>query len=74
MAGCAAEHHACKVGLEETGDTASTGGGKTQGVRNFLQVSGAGDSIVWVGYMVPLDVNGEYGIAYTHGVPETNHR
>ena len=48
MAGCAAEHHARKVGLGETGDTALTGKGRTQGVGNFLQVNGAGNSNVCV--------------------------
>ena len=52
------EHHARKVGLGETGVTASMGGGRTQGVGNFLQDSGAGDYTVWIGYVVTFGGNG----------------
>ena len=50
-----------------------TGGGGTQGVGNFLQGSGAGDSIVWVVDVGPFGVNGKEGIGDTHGVPATDH-
>ena len=68
------EHHARKVGLGETGGTASTGGGITQGVGIVIQVGGAGDYIVWVGDVGPFGVNGKEGRGDTHGVPATNHR
>ena len=55
------EHHARKVGLRDTGDTASTGGGSNQGVGKFLQGSGAGDSIVRVRDVGPFGVNGKEG-------------
>ena len=66
LAGCEVEHHARKVGLGETGDTALTGGGRSQGVGNFLQGGGAGNSTVWVGDVVPFDSNGEEGGRDTH--------
>ena len=59
--------------MGETGDTASTVEGRTQGVRNFLQGGSAGDFIVWVGEMVPFGVNGEEGRGDTHGVPASDH-
>ena len=74
MTGCVAEHHARKVGLGETGDTAAAGGGRTQGVGNFLQGGGAGNSIVWVGDVVTFGVNDEEGRGHTHGVPGTDNR
>ena len=57
MAGCAAEHHAYKVGLGETGETASMVGGITKGDVNFLRGGGAGDSIVRVRDMGNLGIN-----------------
>ena len=57
MAICAAEHHARKVGLGGTGDTASTGGVITQGVNKLLQGCGAGNYIVWVRDVGPFGVN-----------------
>ena len=73
MYGYAAEHHAHKVGLGETGDTALTGGGITQGVGKFLQGGGAGDSIIWVRDVGLFGVNGEDGRGDTHRVPATDH-
>ena len=51
----------------------STEGGINQGVGNFLQGSGTGDSIVWVGYVGNFGVNVEEGRGYTHVVPATDH-
>ena len=68
-----AEHHACNVGLEETGDTDLMGGSRTQGVGSFLQDGGAGDYIVWVGDVGPFGVDGKDGRGDTHGVPATDH-
>ena len=67
------EHNAHKVNLGETGDTALAGGGRTQGVGNFLQGGGAGDSIVWVGDVSTFGVNGKEGRGDTHRVPTTDH-
>ena len=55
--------------MEEAGDTTLAVGGRYQGVGKFLQVGGAGDSIVWVGYVGPFGVNGEEERGDTHGVP-----
>ena len=60
--------------MRETGDTASMGGGRTQGVGNFLQDSGAGNSTVWIGYVVPFGGNGEEVRRDTHRVTATDHR
>ena len=60
--------------LGETWDTESKGGGRTQGVGNFLQGGGAGDSIVWVGDICTFGVKGEDGRGDTHIVPANNHR
>ena len=73
MASCTAEHNAHRVSLGETGDTASTGGGRTQGVGNFLQGGDASDSIIWVGDVGPFGVNGKEGRGDTNGVPETDY-
>ena len=73
MARCAVKHHAHKVSLRDTGDTASTKGDRTQGIGNFLQGGGAGDCTVWVGYVVPFGDNGEEGGRYTHWVPLSGH-
>ena len=63
-----------KVGLGETGNIDSTGGGITQGVGNFLQGGGAGHSIVWVRDVGPFGGNGVEGRGDTHEVPATDHR
>ena len=60
--------------MGENGGTASEVGRRTQGVRNFLQGGGAGNSIVWVGDVGPFAVNGKKGRGGTHGVPATDHR
>ena len=73
MDGCAAEHHAHKVGLGETGDTVLTGWGRTQVARKFLQGGSTGDSIVWIRDVGLFVVNGEEGRGDTHGVPATDH-
>ena len=57
--GCSEEHHACKVGLGETGDTAPTGRGRPQGGGNVLQGGGSSDTPVWVGDVGPFCSNGE---------------
>ena len=69
MYGCAAERHARKVGLGETGDTASMRWVRIQGVGKFLQSSGVGNNILWVGGVGPLGDNGEEGGRDTHWVP-----
>ena len=69
MAGCAAEHHVRKVGLRDTGDTAPTRGGRTQGVRNFQQGGGAGNSTAWVRDVGPFGDNREECGRDTHWVP-----
>ena len=50
------------------GDIASTRGGRNQGVRNFLQGDGAGNSTVWVGDVGPFGGNIEEGGRVTHWV------
>ena len=59
MAGCAAEHHACKVVMRETGENATTGRGITQGGGNVLQGGGAGDPTVRFIDMGPFGGHGE---------------
>ena len=59
-------HH--QFGLGVTGDTALNRGDRTQGIGNFLQGRGAGDSTVWVGYVGPFGENGEEVGRYTHWV------
>ena len=67
------EHHACNVDLGEIVETSYTERGRTQGVNNFLQSCGGGNSIVWVGDVCYFGVNDEYGRGDTHGVPATDH-
>ena len=73
MDGCAVEHHAHKVGLGETGYTVFTVGSRIQGVSNYLQGCGAGNSIVWVRGVGILGVNGKEGRGETNGVPTPDH-
>ena len=73
MAGCAAEHHEQNVGKGKTGDTASTGGVRTQGAGNFLQGGGAENSIVWVRDVGPYGVNVINVRRDTHRVPAIDH-
>ena len=73
MAGCVAEHHASKVGLGETGDTAPTGSGITQGVCNALLGGSAGNPTVWVGDVGHFVGNGEGGGRDAHWVPLKYH-
>ena len=73
MTGCAAEHHAHKVGLGETGDTALTGRGRTQGVGNVLHGGGAGNPNVRVGDVGPFGGNRKEGGRDTHWVPSEYH-
>ena len=61
MSGCVAEHHARKVDLGDTGDTALTGRGITQGVGNVLQGGGAGYLTVRIGDVGDFGGNGEEG-------------
>ena len=62
------EYNAHKIGLGETEDTALTRGDRTQGIGNFLQGRGAGDSTVWVGYVGTFGNNREECGRYTHWV------
>ena len=73
LSGCAAEHHARKICLRETRDTALKSGGRTKGIDNCLQGGGAGNSNVWVGYVGPFGDNGEEVGRYTHWVPLSDH-
>ena len=73
MADCAEEHHARKVGLGETGDTALTGKGRPHGGNNFLQGGGSRNPTVWVIDVGPFGVNGEKVRGDTHGFPATDH-
>ena len=73
MAGCAAKHHAHKVGLGGARDNNSTGGGRYQGVGEFLQGGGAGDSIVWIINVGTFSVNGKEDRGNAHGVTANDH-
>ena len=68
MASCAAKNYVRKVGMGEARETTSTGGGRSQGVGKFLQGGGASNSIVWVGNVYPLGVNGKEDRGDEHGV------
>ena len=59
--------------MGETGDTALKRENTTQGFGNFLQGGGAGDSIVWVGYVGPFGENGEEGRRDTHRISLSYH-
>ena len=48
--------------MGESRDTTLTGGGISQGVGEFLQGGGAGDSILWVENVGPFGVNGKEDI------------
>ena len=61
MAVCAAEHHARKVGLGETRDTALAGRGRSQCGRNVLQGGGSSNSTIWFRDVGPLGSHGEEG-------------
>ena len=67
------KHHARKVGLEDAGKTNLTGGGRSQVVGKFLQGSGVGDSIAWVGNMGYFKVNGKEDRGDAHEVPLNDH-
>ena len=73
MASCAAEHHARKVVLGDTGDTDPTGRGITQGAGNVLQGGGAGDPTVRVGDLGPFGGNGEEDGRDSNWIPSTDH-
>ena len=73
MAVCAAEHHARKVGLGETGDTDLTVRGIPQGDGNFLQGSGPSDTNVWFGDVSTFGINVYEGRSNTHRVTQTDH-
>ena len=73
MDGCAAKNRASKVGLGESRDTTLPGGGRYQGVSNFLQIGGAGDSIVSVVNVGPFGVNAKEDRGDSHGVTENDH-
>ena len=53
------EHHARKVGLGGTGDTAQTEMSRTQGGRNVLQGGGPIDITVWFRDVGSFCGNGE---------------
>ena len=55
-------------------DTALIRGNRTQGIDNFLQGGGAGNSTVWVEEEGPFGNNGEECGRYTHWVPLSDHR
>ena len=57
----------------ETGDTASTRGSRTQGVRNFLHGGSAGNYTAWVGSVGTFGDNGEEGGRDIHLVPSSDH-
>ena len=59
--------------MGETGDTSFTGGDRTQGVGNFPQGGGAGNSIVWVVDGGTFGVNEKESREDTHVVPATGH-
>ena len=52
----------------------TAGGGRSEGVGKFLQGSGAGDSIVWVGNVRPFGVNDKEDRGDTHVVPANDRR
>ena len=60
------EHHARKVGLGETRETAPTGRGRPQGDGNVLQGGGSGNTTAWVKDVGPLCRNVEEGGRGTH--------
>ena len=64
------EHHARKVGLGETGDTALTVRGRPQGGGNVLQGGGPINTTVWFGDVGNFGRNGEEGIRVTHRFPK----
>ena len=66
MAVCAETHHASNFGLGEARDTTLMGEGISQGVGEFLQGVGTGNSIVWVGNVGPFSVNGKEDIGDAH--------
>ena len=66
IGGFAAEHHARKVGMGDTGDTDPTGRGRPQGGGNVLQGGGSRNTTVWVGYVGPSGRNVEEGGRDTH--------
>ena len=55
-------------------DTTLMGGGRSQGFRKFIQVRGAGNSIVWVGNVGPFGVNDKEDRGDAHRVPANDHR
>ena len=67
------EHHARKVGLGETGETALTGRGRPQGGGNVLQSGGSSNITVWLGDVGPYGGNGEEGRRVTHRLPQIDH-
>ena len=54
-------------------DTALIRGNRTQGIDNFLQGGGAGNSTVCVVDVGPFGNNGEECGRYTHWVPLSDH-
>ena len=62
-----------KVGLGDTGGTAPTVRGRTQGGGNILQVGGLSNITVWFGDVGPFGNNGEEGRIGTHRLPQTDH-
>ena len=62
-----------KVALGETFETDLMREDRTQGIGNFIQGGGAGNSTVWVGDVGPFGDNGEECGRYTHWVPLSDH-
>ena len=69
MDGCAAEHHARKVSLKETGRISQAGRGRTQGSLNVLQGGGPGNTNVQVVDVGRCGSNGEEDGRDAHWVP-----
>ena len=59
--------------MGEARDNTLTVGGRSQGVGNFLQGGGAGDSIVWVVNVGHLGVNVKEDRGDAHRVPVNDH-
>ena len=59
--------------MGENGDTSLKRGGRTQGLGNFIQGGGAGDSTVWVVDVGTFGGNGEEGGRGTHWVSLSDH-
>ena len=59
-------------GLGEIEKFVTKGRGGLQSGGNFLQDGGAGGTLIWLMFLVPLDSNGDNGGRHTQQVSETN--